>query len=335
MKKINLLYWVLPLALYGAWSVFQYFGKNAHSFFGFAENEETQINLDHDVMVSHLYVVAGQSVKKGDLLLDVVKPEFEFRLSELAQEISGLESEDQLRRAEITSELRRLRAVRAEKISEVRSNLRLAEAELQLNEWLIKDLKTVSAKDAPNIDQQKIEALREEAAMVVQPIDAEIQKLEKELLLVSAPTQAQVSKLKTEMTALRTEQQRLTIKAPSDGLVGNVLCREGENISSFNTLISFYEKTPKQVVAYVHESLILKIKTGDSLLVTSSLHPDEQCKGKVVGMGHRIIEIPERLRKIPEIKTYGREVLIEIPAENNFLQKEKVILQPLNGGEPF
>lgn len=335
MKRINLLYLILPLALYAAWSVFQYFGKNAHSFFGFAENAETQINLDHDVTVSRILIAPGQFVKKGDLLMEVVKPEFEFRLSEITQEISGLESEDHLRRAEINSELRRLRAVRAEKISEVKSNLRLAEAELKLNEWLIKDLKTVSAKDAPSIDQQKIEALREEMVMIVQPIDAEIQKLEKELLLFSAPTQAQIGKLKAEINELRTEQQRLLIKAPSDGLIGNVLCREGENISSFNTLISFYEKSPKQVVAYVHESLILQIKTGDSLIVTSSLHPDQHCKGVVTGMGHRIIEIPERLRKIPEIKTYGREVLIEIPAENNFLQKERVILQPLDVGNTF
>ena len=95
-------------------------------------------------------------------------------------------------------------------------------------------------------------------------------------------------------------------------------------------MISFYEQTPKMVVAYVHESLILQIKVGDSLQVMSSLHPDEQCRGRVSGLGHRVVEIPERLRKLPEVKTYGREVLIEIPPENNFLQKEKVLLQRLD-----
>jgi hypothetical protein len=55
----------------------------------------------------------------------------------------------------------------------------------------------------------------------------------------------------------------------------------------------------------------------------------------VIGMGHRIVEIPERLRKIPEIKTYGREVLIQIPSDNKFLQKEKVVLTFIHPPEGF
>jgi hypothetical protein len=46
-------------------------------------------------------------------------------------------------------------------------------------------------------------------------------------------------------------------------------------------------------------------------------------------LGSRIVEIPERLRKNPDLKTYGREVLIAIPPSNLFLQKEKVILNLL------
>jgi hypothetical protein len=58
--------------------------------------------------------------------------------------------------------------------------------------------------------------------------------------------------------------------------------------------------------------------------------------GVISGLGHRIIEIPERLRKIPELRTYGREVLIEIPNNNHFLQKEKVLLQwPDQALNPF
>ena len=46
-----------------------------------------------------------------------------------------------------------------------------------------------------------------------------------------------------------------------------------------------------------------------------------------MGMGSRIIEIPDRLRKNPTFKTYGREIQVEIPSDNQFLQKEKVILK--------
>ena len=48
--------------------------------------------------------------------------------------------------------------------------------------------------------------------------------------------------------------------------------------------------------------------------------------GKVVGLGSRIVEIPARMRKVPEFKTYGREVIIRLPAKSNFLQNEKLVL---------
>ena len=89
------------------------------------------------------------------------------------------------------------------------------------------------------------------------------------------------------------------------------------------------------VVGYVHESLVLQVSVGDSLDIVSSLHIEEKCRGKVIGLGHRIVEIPERLRKIPELKTYGREVLIQIPASNHFLQSETVILNLLNNQKTF
>ena len=85
----------------------------------------------------------------------------------------------------------------------------------------------------------------------------------------------------------------------------------------------------------VHESLILQVKTGDSLLVASSLHPSHQIIGVVLGLGSRIVEIPSRLRKTPELKTYGREVLVQIPANNPFLQKEKVMLNSLDAEDDF
>jgi len=122
----------------------------------------------------------------------------------------------------------------------------------------------------------------------------------------------------------------LDILAPSDGLIGNIPCKEGENFPSFKTFINFYERNPTIVKGFVHESLILQVKVGDSLLVSSTLHPEQHITGIVTGLGSRIVEIPERLRKMPDIKTYGREVLIAIPAENNFLQKEKVMLNSLN-----
>ena len=74
------------------------------------------------------------------------------------------------------------------------------------------------------------------------------------------------------------------------------------------------------------KALFPEVNVGDNLEVVSSLHPDNGVGGTIIGLGTRIVEIPERLRKIPDFKTYGREVLIRIPPVNPFLQKEKVML---------
>ncbi|MBL7817346.1 MAG: efflux RND transporter periplasmic adaptor subunit [Saprospiraceae bacterium] len=336
--RINILYWlVLPALAYGIYKLSLNFDHQAETFFGFAENKEMQINLEHPLMVNRIAVTPGQAVKKGDLLLEVTRVELDLKLSDVAHNISELEARTHISRAELQSNINRLKAQRTEKMSDIQSQIHAIEAEIALNEMLVKDLKSVKVSDTnplSNPSQLKINALKEELRLVVQPLDIEIAHLENELKGQN-PMQVEINRLKTQRDFIVKEQKRLSIYAPSDGLVGSIHCKEGENISSFTTLISFYEKSPNMVVGYVHESFIVQVNIGDSISVVSSLHPTEKCRGKVLGLGHRIVEIPERLRKIPEMKTYGREILIQIPSDNQFLQSETVVLNLLNKEKGF
>ena len=332
--RINILYWAIPLVVWALFSIYQYLSRGSVSFYGVAENQETQINLDHPVTVNRIYFTQGQFVSKGALLMEVTRTALDLKMSELTHNITELQVRDQLRIAEIRGELERLRAERAEKTGVLQSHIRVLESEQTLNRSLFRDLRSISVADTGSLDGSphtaKIQALREELRLIAEPLDVEITRLEQELKMAGLPAQTQINKLKNEVGVYQKEQERLKIYAPSDGLAGTIHCREGENVSAFTPLISFYEQNPNTVVAYVHESMILQIKIGDSLNVVSSLHPEEHCRGQVSGLGHRVVEIPERLRKIPEVKSYGREILISIPSTNNFLQKEKVVLQRLN-----
>ncbi len=339
MKRFNILYWlVLPVLFYGIYKLSLNFNHQAETFFGFAENKEMQINLEHPLMVNRIAVTPGQAVKKGDLLLEVTRVELDLKLSDVAHNISELEVKTHVNRAELQSNINRLKAQRTEKVSDIQSRIRAVEAEIALNELLVKDLKSVKVSESSsmlnNPNQLKISALKEELRLVVQPLDIEIQHLESELGGQN-PMEVEINRLKTQREFIAKEQKRLAIYAPSDGLVGSITCKAGENIASFTSMISFYEKSPNMVVGYVHESLIVQVAVGDSLNIVSSLHPEDKSRGRVIGLGHRIVEIPERLRKIPEMKTYGREVLIQIPSDNHFLQSETVILSILNNKKTF
>lgn len=330
MRRLNLLFLFIPLILFLLLIIYRGINRDSSNFFGVAENQETQINLEHEATVNKITVSDGEFVTKGTLLMEVSWSALDFKLSALNHDVTELTARDLLSQEEIKGNLSRYRALRAEKAEDIQSRIRLMESENLLNQQLFADLKSIPASEAKPVSSvydTKLQSLREELRLSLEPIDIEITHLEKELKLSHIPAQTEIGKLKNEIGLYEKERERLQIYAPSDGLVGSIHCRVGENIPEFNPLISFYEQSPNTVIAYLHESLSMQIKVGDSLSVTSTLHPDESCVGRVSGLGHRIIEIPERLRKIPEIKTYGREVLIEIPSSNNFLQKEKVILQ--------
>ncbi len=330
MRSINLLYLILPLAAWAVFGLFKYLNHGTATFYGVAENLETQVNLDHAVTVNRIHVQAGQFVTKGTLLLEVTRTVLDFQVKELRHEIAEVEANTRLRIAELRGELERLRAQRAEKVGEIQAGIRTLEAEQALNRTLLRELKSVSVTSGNSPYTARLDALRDELRFAVEPLDAEMARVENELRLTASPARAQIERMRNDLAFTETEQGRLQLRAPNDGLVGAVHCREGENVSAFNSMISFYEQNPTRVVAYVHESLILQVNIGDTLQVVSSVHTGEKCLGRVSGLGHRVVEIPERLRKIPEIKAYGREVLVDIPAQNRFLQKEKVLLQQVS-----
>jgi len=109
-------------------------------------------------------------------------------------------------------------------------------------------------------------------------------------------------------------------------LIGNIYCKEAEHVPAYKTLLSFYEPHSALIRGFVHENMTLSVDIGHRFTVSSLKDETITYEGKVVGLGSRIVEIPVRLRKMEQVKTYGREVLVSIPKDNLFLQKEKVAM---------
>lgn len=330
MKKINA-HLIAFITIFIALVMFNWqYGNETFVFFGFAENKEMEIRLEHPSTIENIYVSPGSKVQKGDLLMEVTRSSLELTQSDLSHEIAKLESQSEIWKAGVKSSIHQLQAQKAAKESEIQIQIAQLESDISIKESLIKDLESIQpAKDksgrSPNTI--KIEGLKKELKLMVKPIDAQIKKLKNELYTSNNPTKIQIKKLQNELGFVNKEEDKLSILAPSHGVVGTIFCKVGEQFSAYSTLITFYEENPTQVKAYVLESLMLNVNLGDSISVMSGVQTRSECMGKVIGMGSRIIEIPERLRKNPAYKTYGREIQIEIPAENDFLQKEKVVLK--------
>lgn len=341
LKRINILYIAAIVAIVVLWKVNAQYSEEVLLFYGFAETKETEINLEHPVQVNNILVTTGQRVTKNTPLMEVSHNKIPLKLEEIVYEQEETELKQLTWKTDVLASIDKLKSKKAIKKSEINAEIAQIEAKLAQNRALVKDLNSFEKKNNQHrttVTEAKITALNTELRMALEPLDAEIKRLEKTLKSNANPYNAKLKKLQTEQSFYEEKGRKLNIFAPSDGLIGNIHSKEAENISAFKTLITFYEENPTLVKGYVHENLVVHVNIGDTLTVSSSLITGYEIKGIVVGLGSRIIETPERLRKYQDIKTYGREISIKIPVENKFLQKEKVMLKldkPIETNDSF
>ena len=331
MKKFNLIYFVaIMICILLLYSLF-FKADNSVTFYGFAENKETEISMDNGIEVEEIFVTVGQKVEKGDSLLNVVSATLPLKISDTEYKIEELETKYNLWKSGLDWKISQYKIELNENTGKIQSQIDQLNAELENNKKLSKTIKSIDSD--PNTNYEivnptliKLEALNEALKHTKGIINTQINNLKSERFADNNPLLSEIRALEVQLTHYQERKKEEVIIAPTNGLIGNVHCKEGEKISSFGALISFYEESPTLVLGYIHEELILKIKINDSIGIFSSSRPDIQNKGIVKTLGSRIVEIPPRLRKIKELKTFGREIIIEIPPDNPFLQKEKVIL---------
>jgi multidrug resistance efflux pump len=332
MKRYNFIYIVgfLMLCLLGYMTLT--IQSESAFFYGFAENKQTEISHNRNVLISKIHVKNGQEIKKGDLLLEVIDEEIDLKIDALKIEGNAVDVNSESKIQEIKNKINQIQTAKNAEIVGLKSDIIELEKEIVLNKSLYEGLKTIqkNKKEYQSSDNIKLTYLKESLQNVELAFQREVTEQKQLLNRVTKPGQLKSQSINAELDHYRMIEEHLSIYAPFDGLVGTISCKEGENISSYSSLLDLYKHNPTQVKGFVHESMILEVAIGDKLEVASTLHPRIKVVGEVIGLGSRIVEIPERLRKVADFKTYGREVVVEIPSDNQFLQKEKVSLNISN-----
>ncbi len=322
-------YFIFAVLAGGAlvWAATSLDAKRVEEFYGFAQTEETEINSNYPIEVQEILVEPGAAVKAGQLLMRVKRATPKEELADQNFRIDELQAEERIAVQRFDTKLSDLET----DYQRDRQQLLARQAELQREQ---------------RYRQQLLDALDSGAAPSYTPIADQLQQLERELQQLGAAYEAQRNALQRErQLASRpyaSASQRLAaerdfdasqqeiifdITAPSAGVIGSINAKLAEHKSSFSPLLIFYEPNPTQVKAYIHEDRILRAAVGDSVMVNSISSEKAGCMGMITGMGSRIVEIPSRLRRMADLKTYGREVIVSIPATNKFLQNEKVRLE--------
>ena len=327
-RYLNIFYGSVLLIGAVIWTLNDRLGSRVESFYGFAENKETEINFNYDVAVGEIYVQPGQRVAAGEKLLDMYRIRAKETLRDEPFRIAELRAKERIWESEQQNELLEVEDRRRRAVAEIDTKIAAAERDLQFQQNLLDAVGTTSDSVTYRPLTERLAELRAERSRFDQTYDLQRKGIEEALRLGKNPYRLERERLVAEQQfAEANERIELSLTAPHDGVVGNIYCKEGEHIRQFTTLISFYEPNPTLVEGYVQEDMILRVGMGEPFRVRSTKDPELIVEGRVTGLGSRIVEIPERLRKIADLKTYGREILVSIPAENTFLQKEKVILE--------
>ncbi|MBK8346786.1 MAG: hypothetical protein IPL08_03895 [Saprospiraceae bacterium] len=324
MQKFNIFYWViLPLLIFSLYYLTGKLKLSHREYFGFAENKQSEINLDKDVIISKILVKTGEKVKKGQLLITVNNPDMSQEISQISLAMGGLKIKNDLSKSELEAEIFKLEKERDIRIGELQAKIKNIEQEDGFYKSLLTNNDVGASKDLniKNPNEQQILTIQGEISDIRFSYDSNISHYRK---MISQPKETAVSReiYDGKKKYLTSELQKFNITAPFDGVVGSINVREGENVKAFSSMISFYESTPPMVLAYIQEKFDLNIKVGDSVMISSVYNTNKKVGGRIAAKGNRIVEIPEKFRKIQDVKLYGIEVFIKIPADNAFYQKE-------------
>ncbi len=303
--------------------------SHPEEFYGIAENQIRSINLQYPVEIKEINVALGQKVDSGQLLARLYRTDLPIKLNDINYEIKELQVKRLLDTEHLQSEVRKLEAERTTVSKEYDHEIAQLEAEHAAQAKLLDNIKSIdisagkdSKTSAPHL--LLIQSLKQEKAAELNRFDVDIAELRTQLKAAQAPDDLRIKKLEGELELVKKQEAELELFAPQAGIVGQLDFMPGEKLTAYTVIMKIYGTHPDVVTTYIGDGRLAQIKLGDTLKVSSINQPEYQVPGVVLGLGTRIKELPERLRRIPDMKAWGREVQLQIPLDNTFLQGEKV-----------
>ncbi len=335
MRVLNLFYLAVVSVGIGLFFLLISPPREELAIFGFAESNEGEINYPAPVAVLQLLVRPGQAVDSGQVLLHLVRRNPRETLADEELRIGELRAEAGARRDRQRQQLAVRQTSYQNELGQISEQIDRLDAEVAFRNSLSKGLTTVRSDSADYQPlRDKLAGLAGERERVTQRWRADSLRIARDAQLGEIPYRARIERLRAEAEFDQArEQTEIFLTAPADGLIGAINCREGEYKNAYANLMTFYEPHSELIRGYLYEELTVDVDTGALFEAVSLKDASIRYPGRVVGLGSRIVEIPVRLRKYPEVASYGREVTVAIPTDNRFLQAEKVSLRYVEDGK--
>ncbi len=309
------------LALVIGGLLYSSFGKKDGSLAIVAEVEpqKTAISFHKSIRIKSLLVKEGQQVKKGDLLLVAERPQLTLDIERTKNDQLRIEESLVLVKDKYVLDKKMAELEHFDEMEKIQLAIDQIKTELEQDAQVYKQLsKNNEPPENPELKTllSRKEITRERFSKTIKNIELKFQ-LEKEQL------RSRLLEIKSELTVLNQESESLEQYAPIDGTIGSISAQLMELVPPFQTIISIYDQNPDLIKAYLNENSDISVTPGQSVKVEST-NRAYSIEGKVIEIGARIISYPKQLNPINTQQLWGKEIFIQIPKENQFLNGEKV-----------
>jgi multidrug resistance efflux pump len=302
--------------------------NNTEEYFGIAENQIRNINLEYPVEILKIYKLQGESVKTGDTLMKLRRVDLEAKKQSL--EFDKLQNYKKILADE--EEYLSTQKLLLNKRNEIVKDYQLKYGEFERATLYQTNLLTqvIGKQDSSRGKESRtaiINDIKTKENLELADIDLRIKNSKNEFYSRQAESQVKSNKLVHEIELLTRSEQSLDLICPEDGIIGQLEFSPGDKIQAYTSLIKIYGTHPNTVTIYIGDNQLSTLKVGDTVKINSINNKEYWLHGVVNALGTRVTALPERLKKIPDLRAWGREIQIRIPSMNEFMQGEKVLVR--------
>lgn len=329
-KSIIIIFWVAIVIVLILFSLFFKDGDTA--IVAQVEPMKHAISYHKAVRVEELYVIPGQTVKPGDALVKVERPDLVLDEEKKLNEIKRLEISQSLVESKFASKKQQLAMDKDSKLRRINGEIDQLKIVVSNNQQLSNQFGSLTGyvdtlqQFGSSYYEIELEVLNKEKEFIQREFELERSasvRINNEEIKSFGIIESQ---LQIELDVLLQEKEQQIKTSEIHGTIGSVSAQPGELLSPYTTILSVYESNPTIIKAVMNEGYKYQVEVGDIVNVEST-NREYSVDGKVIEIGARIIEYPSRLKNNQNIQMWGQEIFVRIPENNQLLNGERVFVK--------
>jgi len=324
-NRLFVIAWVLISVLLIVYTIVV--SENNKRVIGITEVEETTVSFPFPVEVANVTVVPNQQISEGDQLLELRSDQLERDIQELKLDIADTKEKLIEAKGLYENKIERLNREKRLEVNKQTGELEDLRISLQ-NDLAISGSLNLQLEDSiVNPKKLQIQNLEMEIKLTKSYYNQLVNVTRMEYEFEQADITRTFDDLEQQLTYNLKKQKDLNVLALYDGYIKKVRVEKNTLLESFTPLVTYSKLTPVFVRAYTDEKTRLEVNLGSNVTVTSATRKWINIEGVIIAESKRITELPDRLKIQPYSQEWGQEFLVKLPANNEFLIGEKVMIR--------